>query len=90
MQGAWAVVPAHLNELSPPAIRAMFPGFVYQLGNLIASRNGVLQAGIAQSHHDAFGNDNFGLALGVVTGFAAVALIGLSAFGPEQRGRKLA
>ncbi len=84
VQGAWAVVPAHLNELSPPAIRAMFPGFVYQLGNLIASRNAVLQASVAQTHHD-----NFGLALGVVTGLAALALIGLSAFGPEKRGLAL-
>ena len=90
VQGAWAVVPAHLNELSPPAIRAMFPGFVYQLGNLIASRNAVLQAGIAQRHHDNFGHDNFGLALAVVTGLAAFALIGLSAFGPEKRGVELA
>ncbi len=84
VQGAWSVVPAHLNELSPPAIRAMFPGFVYQLGNLIASRNAVLQAGIAQAHHD-----DLGLALGVVTGLAALALICLSAFGPEKRGLKL-
>ena len=84
VQGAWSVVPAHLNELSPPAIRAMFPGFVYQLGNLIASRNSVLQAGLAQTHHD-----DFGLALGVVTGLAALTLIALSAFGPEKRGHAL-
>ena len=89
VQGAWSVVPAHLNELSPPAIRAMFPGFVYQLGNLIASRNAVLQAGIAQAHHDALGHDNFALALGVVTGCAALVLIGLSVFGPERRGHTL-
>ena len=89
VQGAWAVVPAHLNELSPPAIRAMFPGFVYQLGNLIASRNSVLQAGLAQTHHDALGHDNYGLALGVVTGLAALTLIALSAFGPEKRGHAL-
>ena len=81
VQGAWAVVPAHLNELSPPAIRAMFPGFVYQLGNLIASRNAVLQAGFAEAHHD-----DYGLALAVVTGITVVVLIILSALGPERRG----
>ena len=81
VQGAWAVVPAHLNELSPSSIRAMFPGFVYQLGNLIASRNAVLQAGIAQGHHN-----DFGLALGLVTGLAALSLIALVAFGPEKWG----
>ncbi len=44
VQGAWGVIPAHLNELSPPAVRGTFPGFAYQLGNLLASRNAVLQA----------------------------------------------
>ncbi|MGH7436397.1 MAG: MFS transporter, partial [Polyangiaceae bacterium] len=34
VQGAWGVVPAHLNELSPPSVRAILPGFAYQLGNL--------------------------------------------------------
>lgn len=37
VQGAFGVIPAHLNELSPDAIRSLFPGFVYQLGVLIAS-----------------------------------------------------
>jgi SHS family lactate transporter-like MFS transporter len=44
VQGAWGVIPAHLNELSPPAVRGTFPGLAYQLGNLLASRNAVLQA----------------------------------------------
>jgi SHS family lactate transporter-like MFS transporter len=82
VQGAWAVVPAYLNELSPPSIRAMFPGFVYQLGNLIASRNGVIQAGIAESHHD-----DYGLALAVVTGITAVALVLWAALGPDPSGK---
>ena len=34
-QGAFGVIPAHLNELSPDAVRSLFPGFVYQLGVLI-------------------------------------------------------
>src|SRR6185312_10878221 len=37
VQGAWGVIPAHLNELSPSALRGFFPGFAYQLGVLIAS-----------------------------------------------------
>ncbi len=48
VQGAWGVIPAHLNELSPPAVRGTFPGFAYQLGNLLASWNGVKQARIAE------------------------------------------
>jgi SHS family lactate transporter-like MFS transporter len=80
VQGAWAMVPAYLNELSPPAVRAMFPGFVYQLGNLIASRNAVIQAGIAESH----GND-YSLALALVAGITAVVLVAWIAFGPDPR-----
>lgn len=50
VQGAWGVIPAHLNELSPPSVRATFPGFTYQLGNLFSSWNEVLQARIAERH----------------------------------------
>jgi MFS transporter, SHS family, lactate transporter len=51
VQGAWGVIPAHLNELSPPAVRGTFPGFAYQLGNLLASWNGVKQARVAEQHY---------------------------------------
>ena len=37
VQGAWGIIPAHLNEISPGLARGTFPGFTYQLGNLIAS-----------------------------------------------------
>lgn len=48
VQGAWGIIPAHLNELSPPAVRGTFPGLAYQLGNLFSSRNGVFQAKLAE------------------------------------------
>ncbi len=47
VQGAWGVIPVHLTELAPPAVRAVFPGVAYQFGNLLASRNGVFQAALA-------------------------------------------
>jgi SHS family lactate transporter-like MFS transporter len=78
------VVPAYLNEMSPPAVRAMFPGFVYQLGNLIASRNAPIQAGIAESH-----GGNYGLALAWVAGVTAIVLAGWISFGPERKGAAL-
>ncbi len=53
VQGAWGVIPAHLNELSPAEARATFPGFVYQLGNFIASYNLVLQTRIALNQSTA-------------------------------------
>ncbi len=49
VQGAWGIIPAHLNELSPPSVRAIVPGLAYQLGNLLSSRNAVFQAGLATS-----------------------------------------
>ena len=48
VQGAWGVVPAYLSELSPGPMRATFPGLAYQLGNLITSRNSVIQARAAE------------------------------------------
>ena len=51
VQGAWGVVPAHLNELSPAGVRGTFPGFAYQLGNFLASRNVVIQARLAEQRY---------------------------------------
>jgi MFS transporter, SHS family, lactate transporter len=81
VQGAWGVIPVHLNELSPSDARGTFPGFVYQLGNLIASVNAPLQAGIA-AH---FGGD-YALALAAVAGSVAIVIVVLTALGHEARG----
>jgi SHS family lactate transporter-like MFS transporter len=80
VQGAWGIVPVHLNELSPPLARSLFPGFAYQLGNLIASKNAPIQAGIAESH-----GNNYSIALGVVCAAAAIVIAGLAALGPERK-----
>jgi SHS family lactate transporter-like MFS transporter len=80
VQGAWGIVPVHLNELSPGAVRAMFPGFAYQLGNLLMSRNGVFQAQIAESH-----GNNYGLALALFGGSMAVLIAVWTALGPERK-----
>jgi SHS family lactate transporter-like MFS transporter len=85
VQGAWGVIPVHLNELSPAEIRATFPGVVYQLGNFIASSNLNIQVAIA----DANGK-NYGLAMAIVVGTVAVAICLLVAFGPEKRGIAMA
>jgi SHS family lactate transporter-like MFS transporter len=37
VQGAWGVVPAHINELSPGQLRGFMPGLSYQLGILFAA-----------------------------------------------------
>ncbi|MEJ0026922.1 MAG: MFS transporter [Rhizomicrobium sp.] len=84
VQGAWGVIPAHLNELSPADARGTFPGTVYQLGNFIASYNLVLQTRIADSH-----GENYSLALFGVAVAAAVAIAILTAFGREARDIRL-
>ena len=85
VQGAWGIIPVHLNELSPAEIRATFPGVVYQLGNFIASRNLPIQVAIAES----YGN-NYGLAMASVVGTVAVIIILMVAWGPERRGVPMA
>jgi predicted MFS family arabinose efflux permease len=50
VQAAWGIIPVHLNELSPSDVRGTFPGFTYQLGNLLASVNATLQADYAARH----------------------------------------
>jgi SHS family lactate transporter-like MFS transporter len=81
VQGAWGVIPVHLNEISPDEVRATFPGLVYQLGNLIASVNATMQASVAVSN-----GNNYAFALAVVAGIAAVVIAILILFGPERRG----
>jgi SHS family lactate transporter-like MFS transporter len=84
VQGAWGVVPVHLNELAPEGLRATFPGFVYQLGNLLASYNATLQTNIADSHGGA-DHPDFAFAFVVVVGTVAVLLVVLTLLGPERR-----
>ena len=82
VQGAWGVIPAHLNELSPASIRATFPGFVYQLGNLIAAGTAQLEAALSQTH-------GYSAAMGFVVLFAFGAVFVLTALGfaihPERK-----
>lgn len=81
VQSAWGVVPVHLNELSPPEVRGTFPGFVYQLGNLLASVNAVIQSGYAAEH-----GNNYSAALAFVAAGAAAAIALLVGFGVERKG----
>jgi SHS family lactate transporter-like MFS transporter len=81
VQGAWGVVPAHLNELSPADMRGTFPGFAYQLGNLLASANATLQAAIAEAN-----GGNYAFALALVAAIVAMALAVLALFGIEAHG----
>lgn len=81
VQGAWGVVPTYLNELVPANARAVLPGFVYQLGNLLASVNATLQARIAEAN-----GGNYGMAMALVAGTVAILICLFVAFGRETRG----
>ena len=79
VQGAWGVVPAHINELSPGSLRGLFPGFAYQIGVLFASGIAYFEARLAET-------TSYGHAL--TYSMLAVLAIGafVIAFGPENRG----
>ncbi len=83
VQGAWGVIPAHLNELSPGPVRATLPAFaIYQAGNLLASVNGPIQTKIAE-----YNGNNYSFALALVVGIVAVAIVIVIRFSPERRGQ---
>jgi MFS transporter, SHS family, lactate transporter len=83
VQGAWGVIPAHLNELSPHDVRGTFPGFTYQLGNLFAACIITVQSMLA----DRF-DKNYGIALAIVATIVALAVALLAGFGPHAHGVK--
>lgn len=88
VQGAWGIVPVHLNELSPPQVRGTFPGFAYQLGNLLAANTAVVEAKLAVRFRDSSGQPDYAKALALFTFVIFLALIVIAALGREQRGKE--
>jgi SHS family lactate transporter-like MFS transporter len=88
VQGAWGVVPVHLNELSPPDFRGTFPGLVYQLGNFAAAYAAQQQAWLAQQFRLPNGQPNYALTMAMIQSIVFVAVIVLAAIGPEKRGKE--
>ena len=85
VQGAWGVIPVHLNELSPTDVRGTFPGFAYQLGNLFAANIVFVEAILAQNL-GTVKTPNYGIALAIFSAGAFVAVIIFAAIGKEARG----
>lgn len=82
VQGVFGVVPAHLNELSPPSARSLFPGVVYQLGMLIGAPAVGLEFALRQ-------RIGYGWALAAFE-LAAIGVLALVCLlGPERKGRDL-
>ncbi len=80
VQGAFGVIPAHLNELSPDAVRSLFPGFVYQLGVLVASPAVSLEFALRNRL-------GYPWALTLFETLVILSLIVIFALGPEKRGK---
>jgi SHS family lactate transporter-like MFS transporter len=91
VQGAWGVIPIHLNELSPPQFRSSFPGLSYQIGNMISSPSAQIVNAIAESHlvKDINGEPApaYGPTMGIATAIIAMGIVVTTMFGPEKRGR---
>jgi SHS family lactate transporter-like MFS transporter len=79
VQGAWGVIPAHLTEMSPDAIRGFYPGVTYQLGNVFASFNLPIQEHLARTH-----SYSFALTVTIVPVLIVVAIVTL--IGREAKG----
>lgn len=80
VQGAWGIIPAHLNELSPPAVRGLIPGLAYQLGNFVASPVNKIEYAL---------RDRWGYSW-ALAGFEIVVIVLLAlvvSLGPERKGQ---
>jgi SHS family lactate transporter-like MFS transporter len=80
VQGAWGVIPVHLNELSADATRGLMPGLTYQLGILLASPTNSIQYAL---------RDRVGYQW-AIAGFEVVTIVTLTVLlllGTERHGR---
>jgi SHS family lactate transporter-like MFS transporter len=80
VQGAWGIIPVHLNELSPAPVRGLLPGFTYQIGILLAASTPTVEFAL---------RDRLGYSW-ALTSFELVVIAGLAlllVFGRENRGK---
>ena len=80
VQGAWGIIPAHLNELSPDSVRGLLPGLSYHMGILIASPTNTIEYALRDHVGYAWAMAGFEIAVIVIGGI-------IIAFGREQKGK---
>ena len=83
VQGAWGVVPVHLNELSPDPVRATMPGLTYQIGNFISAGVPWVLTSLAEAN-----NKQYGLTMAMFIAVVAILLAVVTALGPEAKGQR--
>lgn len=76
VHGAWGVIPAHINELSPDRVRGFLPGFSYQLGVVFAASAPFIEASLSRRF-------SYGQVMGTFVAFAMMITIIVIAVGPE-------
>jgi len=82
VQGAWGVIPAHLNELSPGGARGTFPGFTYQIGNLLSAGAAQMEAHFAKQNFPLpNGTADYGQAMAVIAWIMFIAVFFFTAIG---------
>jgi SHS family lactate transporter-like MFS transporter len=79
VQGAWGVIPAHMNELSPAHLRGFVPGFAYQIG--------MVCAGIAPYIETVMGEHfSYAQSMGYLAAAALILGMIVIGLGPEAHG----
>ena len=79
VQGAWGVIPAHINELSPGHLRGFFPGFAYQLGVMCAASIPYVESALGERF-------SYAQSMGGLVTVVFVGAILVTFFGPEAKG----
>jgi SHS family lactate transporter-like MFS transporter len=80
VQGSWGAIPAHINELSPPAARGFFPGFCYQIGTLVSSGSAYIEARFAEAF-------SYSTAMGIMAALVLLLAALTVGLGPENRNK---
>ncbi len=84
VQGAWGIVPVHLNELAPDEVRGTFPGFTYQAGNAVISLLAPFQTRFAE-----YLDGSYSWALAATAGTVAILLSLVVGLGTERKGVRM-
>jgi SHS family lactate transporter-like MFS transporter len=79
VQGAWGVIPAHINELSPAGLRGFFPGFAYQLGVMLAASIPFLESALGEIL-------TYRQSMGLLMTIVFIVAVAVIAAGPEAKG----
>jgi SHS family lactate transporter-like MFS transporter len=79
VQGAWGVIPAHINELSPNHLRGFFPGFAYQLGVMFAASIPYVESALGERF-------TYTQAMGGLVSLVFVIAFVVTLLGPEAKG----